>query len=232
VFVHLFDWRERPVGQIDATPGRGMRQTSLWKPGEVIHDRYLIGVASDAATQGLLSVQVGLYRMPDKDPLLATDPQGKPLGTSIAAALAKIAPSGIGSGARLPSISNYAELGGQVALLGYDLSDRSVEPGASLDGSLYWKALRRPDRDYTVFVQLLGPNGKVAQFDSQPLGRRYPTSFWDAGEEVVDPFAISLDKEVPRGEYRLIAGMYDLASGQRLPTAGSDYVDLGEVVIR
>ena len=44
----------------------------------------------------------------------------------------------------------------------------------------------------------------------------YPTSFWDPGEIVVDEVRLSL-AEVPVGSYGLAVGVYDPASGTRLP---------------
>ena len=68
--------------------------------------------------------------------------------------------------------------------------------------------------DYTVFVQALAADGRVAaQSDSQPVAGTYPTGIWSPGEVVADTHRLTL----PPGEYRLVAGMYDLATMKRLP---------------
>ena len=230
VFVHVYDRFGKVVGQVDATPGRGLRQTSLWQPGEIVHDRYQVPVSLETTVQGLLRVHVGLYRFADLAPLPATDPQGKSLGTSVPVASLKA--SAPAAAPPPPANPVYFDLGGQTALLGYDLPSREGAAGRPLEGALHWKALRRMDRDYTVFVQLVGPKGLAAQYDSQPMAGSYPTSFWDIDEVVVDPVVIPVGEDVPAGEYQLIAGMYELASGQRLPVAGGDHIDLGQVLVR
>jgi hypothetical protein len=232
VFVHAYDRSGKVVGQVDATPGRGMLQTSLWQPGLIVHDRYRVPVGAQAVAPGLLQVHVGLYRYVDKTPLPAADPQGKSLGPSLLLASIKASAPPTAAQPPPPTTALGADFGGQISLLGYDLPSREVASGQPLQATLHWRALAPVGRDYTVFVQLLGPQGVTAQYDGQPQGGGYPTSFWDAGEVVLDPVAIPIGKDVVPGQYRLIAGLYELASGQRLPVAGGDYVDLGSVVVR
>ena len=232
VFVHAYDRSGKVVGQVDATPGRGLLQTSLWQPGRLVHDHYLVPVGSQAVAPGLLRVHVGLYRYADRTPLPASDAQGKPLGASLYLASIKAsAPSG--APLRLPPASKVdADFGGQIVLLGYDLPSREVAPGQELRLTLHWQAIGEIARDYTVFVQLVGPQGLVAQYDGQPQNGSYPTSFWDKGEIVVDPVAVPVRKDVAPGEYQLIAGLYELASGQRLAVGAADYASLGTLVVR
>jgi len=61
----------------------------------------------------------------------------------------------------------------------------------------------------------------VAQIDRPPINGDYPTSVWSAGEIVPDAITLPLPADLPPGKYTLVAGMYELASGQRLPVAGS-----------
>jgi hypothetical protein len=65
----------------------------------------------------------------------------------------------------------------------------------------------------------------------------YPTSFWDTGEIVPDEVDVAVGTSVPAGEYELVAGVYLLGTGERLPvlddngqTVG-DTVSLGEVTV-
>jgi hypothetical protein len=77
------------------------------------------------------------------------------------------------------------------------------------------------DKDYTVFIHLADSEGRpVAQVDGQPLSGAYPTSFWDAGERLADPYVLSIPPDVPAGEYELLTGMYLLATRERLPASG------------
>lgn len=120
------------------------------------------------------------------------------------------------------------EFDNQIRLLGYDLDTDSESRISNL--RLYWQALQRPATSYTVFAQLVGPAGKVrAQVDSVPQGGGYPTTWWLPGEVVADPLTLELPADAPRDVvYRLIAGLYDPATGKRLIVSGTgaDFVEL------
>ena len=104
---------------------------------------------------------------------------------------------------------------------------------------LAWQAVAPDGRDYTVFVHLLDGAGElVAQSDGPPQGGAYPTSIWSAGEQVADTRALALPGDLPPGEYTLFVGLYDPASGARLPAidvtgtrAPNDAVELARIVI-
>jgi hypothetical protein len=116
-------------------------------------------------------------------------------------------------------IKNLLEvtLGDSISLIGYDL-DTLVKAGEELNLTLYWQCERPMDEDYTVFVHLLDEEGKIiAQHDCQPRFGNYPTSIWDSGEVIPDEHHLSIGRETPLGEYRLIVGMYLLATMERLP---------------
>ncbi len=126
-----------------------------------------------------------------------------------------------------PQYTLEADLDGQIRLLGYDL-ERSAEH--ELPIMLYWQAQTRPDASYTVFAQLLDLAGTVrAQVDAVPQAGGYPTNWWLPGEVVADPLTLQLPADAPHDlAYRLIAGLYDPESGDRLPVLGTglDFVEL------
>jgi len=109
--------------------------------------------------------------------------------------------------------------GGQMRLLGYDLSREEGE----LRLELYWQARQQIGRDYRVFVHLFDPATEeiVAQDDAMPRQNQYPTSWWAEGEVVSDVVIISL-KDVPPGCYRLALGIYDPRTMDRLAAVGPD----------
>jgi len=125
-------------------------------------------------------------------------------------------------------------LGDQIVLAGYDLEiggEASPQypipnlqpPTGTLYLTLYWQALARPDHDYTVFVHLLDASGQIrAQVDRMPADGTRPTSGWVPGEVLIDRYEVSLSPDTPAGRYRLVVGMYDPATLQRLPAIGAD----------
>jgi hypothetical protein len=100
---------------------------------------------------------------------------------------------------------------------------------------LSWRAERSMDVDYKVFVHVADPATAipVAQDDAMPVQWRYPTTRWAPGEIVVDTISISL-QDAPTGTYELALGVYNPASGERLPIVdgdGAPQVD-GRLVLR
>jgi 4-amino-4-deoxy-L-arabinose transferase-like glycosyltransferase len=84
-----------------------------------------------------------------------------------------------------------------------------------------WDVRGRPAADYQVFLHLLDSSGKrVAQIDIAPGGGGgRPTSSWQPGEQIAVPLQLPLPANLPGGEYQLTMGLYDLATGARLPLA-------------
>jgi hypothetical protein len=125
----------------------------------------------------------------------------------------------------VPPISHplAAALGGQVRLLGYDISADAVTPGQTLILTLYWQALAEMDEDYTVFTHLLAPDGSTTgQRDSHPVGGAYPTSLWLSGEIVADVHEIPIRPDAAPGAHWLEVGMYVAETGRRLATGAPD----------
>jgi hypothetical protein len=146
---------------------------------------------------------------------------------------AMVAPSARG----LPdnAIRLDADLGGQIRLLGAVAGETSVQPGETLTLTLYWQALGPVDRDYTVFVHLLGQYDRVlAQRDAPPgLGAR-PTSQWATGQVVADPYLLALPEAAYAPDEAVWeVGLYDAKTGQRLSIAGDgDNAQFGMISIQ
>jgi hypothetical protein len=65
--------------------------------------------------------------------------------------------------------------------------------------------------------------------DRPPLDGAYPTSTWLPGQTIIDRRSIPL-AGVPPGDYRLIVGLYNPATQQRLATtAGLDFALLATI---
>jgi hypothetical protein len=70
-----------------------------------------------------------------------------------------------------------------------------------------------------VFVHVVdAQDGIRGQRDSMPVDGQRPTSGWVSGEIVVDGYRIEIRDGEARGDaYRLAIGLYDPATGERLP---------------
>jgi len=156
-------------------------------------------------------------------------PSGDRIGDQVQLGLFYVAPGE--DDPRRPQVPLRARLGDAIQLLGYSILPTS-DPLAVLRVQLHWQAEGRPDGDYTAFVQLLDSRGQwVAGQDAQPLGGQYPTSRWQNGEIVADAFDLALPAGLAPGDYRVVTGMYEAASGRRLPASGADGQALPDDVI-
>jgi hypothetical protein len=98
---------------------------------------------------------------------------------------------------------------------------------------LNWAPRRALDKDYKVFVHVLDQNGrKVFQNDKLPLNALLPMTRWPADQTLRDAHAMVIPADLPTGTYRVVAGVYDPATNQRLLTqANEDHAELGTVEV-
>src|SRR5262249_24322913 len=100
------------------------------------------------------------------------------------------------------------------------------KPGTNVPITLWWRAEQPPPQGVFTFLHLLDAAGqKVADYNAPLAGDRRPRP-WVAAEPLSDQAALALPAHLATGQYRLIAGAFDLASGARLAE-----VDLGAFVV-
>jgi hypothetical protein len=134
--------------------------------------------------------------------------------------------------------AKFVNLGDRAALVGYAVDKPKPQPGDAVEVTLYWLALQDIERDYKVFVHLVGDGDRLlAQHDSQPVFNFAPTTRWERGEIVVDRHTLVVPREAVVGNYHLFVGMYRDDTGERLPVldargaAVDTRIDLGEVIV-
>jgi hypothetical protein len=169
------------------------RPTSIWAPTVLWFDTRTLTIPADAP--------VGFYRLdlsfvdPDSHELLPAFavPAGMYLGEMV--------PVGYLTVGEVESRPAHAfpkpvQLAGKAALVGLtpapdQTGSLPASRGEPLNIQLFWQALAEMDRDYTGFVHLLDTEG--------------------------DGYTIVMPEDTSPGTYSLVAGMYDLQSGVRLP---------------
>jgi 4-amino-4-deoxy-L-arabinose transferase-like glycosyltransferase len=121
-----------------------------------------------------------------------------------------------------------AKLSGVGRLVGYTLESGAVDRSSPVQLMLVWQAEGAAAVSYTVFAQLVTPDGRViAQSDALPAGGARPTTGWRAGEYVSDEHTLQFRADASPGTASLIAGMYDAQTGERLKWSdGQDFVML------
>lgn len=96
-----------------------------------------------------------------------------------------------------------------------------LQSGQRLQLDVTWQALQPFTEDWKVFVHLVDAKGQVvAQFDGQPREGMYPTSRWIPGELVNDSYPLLIPAPIPPGPYQVFVGLYNEATGARLPVPG------------
>ncbi|MCS6772623.1 MAG: hypothetical protein NZ693_00710 [Thermoflexales bacterium] len=191
----------RLTGQQDillysGAPAAGLLPFSAWQPGQVLRDRPPARLPRDAAP-GRYTLQVWL-------------------GEQLVAELGSVEVQPLEREFALPKPQHPLSftLGERIRLLGYDAARLRGE--GVLRVQLYWQAMAEADEDYTAFVHLVAPDGRVvAQSDAQPRQGAYPTSLWVRGEVVAEERSLGIEG-LPPGEYELRAGMYLPLDGTHL----------------
>jgi hypothetical protein len=215
ISLRLLDAEGQRRVSLDTQPGYGFLPTSLWRPGELVTDPYILVLPDDLPSGGGYQMEVVLYQVPT----LEAVGQAR-LGDFSLPLEAPFEARQLPRSFSLPSLQHPVEVdfGGEVRLAGYDLER---EAGV-LRLTLWWQALQPPQADHTVFVHLFDPatEALVAQNDAQPRVGMYPTSWWAGGEVVSDTVTLPLTG-VPQGTYHLAVGLYD-QTVTRLPAIGPD----------
>jgi hypothetical protein len=232
IFIHLLGRDRAVIGQIDTYPGGGKWPTTLLKPGDILADDYEVPIAPQAEfehapTRLLIAAGIYDFHEPGRPGKPATNTAGDSVEPIIASA--KLIPWQWPSPPRGETPINFFD---KVTLLSHDISTNKQAV------TLNWQVKQPFETDYTVFLQVLeaDTNEYVTGFDGPPVRGNYPTSLWAPGETIVDTHRLDLATLAP-GDYRLVAGLYDPDTQERLPAFGpdgplpGDAVDLGIVQI-
>ncbi|MGQ9554899.1 MAG: glycosyltransferase family 39 protein [Anaerolineae bacterium] len=140
----------------------------------------------------------------------------------------------------LPLQALNAIFADKVALASYAIATEAVVPGRALAVELHWRLVEpvsregtTPPSQYKLFIQALDAHSNIiGQRDCALLSGHKPMDTWEGGEVLVDRQALPVFLGTPPGQYTVIAGLYDAASGVRLLLPdGSDHLILGQMQV-
>jgi hypothetical protein len=126
-----------------------------------------------------------------------------------------------------------ARFGGQLELVGW-WSGATLRQGQPLRVALRWRSLGAVTKDYKVFLHLVDEGGEAVAQRDRPLSLRGELATqWPSGTEVQEAYDVIVPAEARPGRYRVLVGLYDPASGDRLGVTvpglePADSVSLGE----
>ena len=185
--------------KLPALPGEWLESAFLLPPGIVQASETTISLTVEGAPEGALFSAGHYWAYQGQPDVLPPAP-----GTISGAAFAEVA-----------------------LLRGFDLPGRSFAAGDVIPLTLHWQAIDPPRADHRVFVHLMdptndSPEGILAQADGLPGGGTYPFWVWAPEEAYSDTMLVAIPPEAAPGRYQLLLGVYDGASGERLPIVGGD----------
>ncbi len=232
VFVHLLDEAGHIVGQRDSEPGDGLSITTTWQAGETVADNY--GVLIRPGTPpGQHRIEVGMYSLISGQRLAVSEggqacpERGRRARSDhlLLDSVSVLRPSRPPSSAAL-KMQHEAEIQyDDLVLLGYNVYElghehqptEPLQPGDVLHLDLYWRALRAPQYDWQLTLQLVDSKGNIlATQQAEPASVDYPTTDWELGEVVRGQYDIFIPPEAPRGGYRLKGQLARLPGGEPL----------------
>ncbi len=123
-----------------------------------------------------------------------------------------------------------------MALVDWELPDRSWQPGQTIHLKLWWMATALPSVDYKMSLKLWSPSGKLAAQgrDEWPVGTLYRATAWPVGQPVYHATPLILPPDLSPGEYWLNVELYhpDTISPLARLDNGEYAVTLGPVIVR
>jgi hypothetical protein len=229
VFVHLLGEGDIPIAQRDTYPGIGLLSTTRLEPGHTWADRYVIRIPRTTYAPDVAQVAVGLYNYADQTRL----PVDNGAEDHIRFGWIDVQP--LPGEVPNPISINFDD---KMALVGYNLDRRVVEPGGEIALVLYWRGLREMERNYTISAQLVNDKQvKVAEDSNWPLKGDAPTMLWKPGHLLKDPKTLAVHADAQPGVYDVRVTVFKKQDGEfiHLPVISdrgemlSNYIRLAKV---
>lgn len=210
VLVRIVNAEGREIARSEGWPYGS--STRSWQEGDMWPDGHRLTIAPDAAP-GLYRVEVSFY-----------DPETlAPFGNMVVAGFLDVTTDSSAENSSVPNsgaiepVTPLATFAQGVDLLAVDVGAEPWHAGES-QVRISWRPQQALTANYTFFVHLIGPDGAlVAQRDQPPLQGFYPSDRWLRGRAFQDQYNLTLADESPPGAYQLLIGLYDPATGERLP---------------
>ncbi|WP_322798752.1 6-pyruvoyl-tetrahydropterin synthase-related protein [Thermoflexus sp.] len=139
---------------------------------------------------------------------------------------------------RPPGATSHLQVdyAGRIRLLGYRMEPADATPGGQVRLTLWWRALRPMDDQYSAYVHVYPVSGEPRlAFQSDHMHPAdVPTSAWDVERVYQDLHLLRVPEGTKPGLYRIRVGLYErLNPGSRLRIDGSgeDGFDLPQLLV-
>lgn len=188
------------VARLDTQPGYGFYPTGMWRPGEMVYDRYTLSLDEGTPPGASYSLHIALYESASL----------RPIGAATIPNVAIVSPT---IRHDYPVMHEFSP---GMALSEAQLSAQEVEQGAKLTISLKWVAMNRVTQDYDYRVALRDTAGTIVHQETLPLVSGYATSLWPRDAVIASRCVLQLDHQLPVGEYVLNIAIIETPSGKEV----------------
>jgi hypothetical protein len=216
--INVYGYGMENIAKLDTWPGGGLLPTAEWAPDVIYPDVYVLPIVSSAEAPTIMRMGLSFWDDDITDPLLISvgDMQIESLMIDLGRLL---------SGDQKydhPDVDDGSVFTSGIRLLGYSITEYEA---SEISFTLYWYAESTITNDLTVFVHMIDSSGDiVAQADGPPLHGYWPTSDWEPGIVVSDHHRLVHGIDTSREAYTIVIGLYDPASGLRVPAYNSSGV--------
>lgn len=185
IALRLKDSSGWDVARLDTQPGYGFYPTSMWRPGELVHDHYTLALDEGTPPGSSYNLQVTLYESASL----------QPIGTTTISNVSVAHPT-ICHDYQVLHRFNSALALGEV-----QLPRLEVEQGDKLAILLKWAATSHIEQEYIYRVALRNAAGDILYQETLPLVSGYMSSLWPQDAIVTTRNVLHLDRQFPVGEY-------------------------------
>ena len=228
VFVRVIDDNGQVFAATHDFPCNGMCRTRIWKTDRITATHHWLRL-SDHLPVGRYALNIGLFRMLHNEPLHVQGSSANEAKDAVLAAHLRVPAPPLADSLTL--IEEEIRFGDYLELTGIDIDAANLslpfketwqaQPGSSIQLSFDWLVLKRPNRDYSLFVHVTPSDSPIpaAQADLALGAGRYPSGVWRAGDRLRDTVTLDILPDLPAAAYDVWLGIYDYADGSRLAVA-------------
>jgi hypothetical protein len=136
----------------------------------------------------------------------------------------------LGERLEMPASVKGEPLGQNLVLESGAMAPATLNGGDTLHVYLVWHPQEGFDGDYKVFVHVTDDGGRpLVQWDGRPCLNLGSTALWRAGQPAEDHVLLTIPEEMAPGEFPVVVGLYDEATGERL---GGRPIEVGTITVR
>ena len=211
LLLRITDDQGSEWGRYEGRPAAYEHPTNRWQPDAIVPGSVAVPILA-GTPPGDYHLQVAMYPADNPQRMEIKAPDGLALGQSYDLGTVVVSRGRVSTSpdAAAPPIKTplHIPLAPEVELVGHDFSDVTALPGDVLHGTLLWRALQQPTREFGGELRLVNAAGQLA---SHRVMRQavagYPSSQWQQGEFVRGQIAYVIAYDTPAGDWQLQAAL-------------------------